>query len=262
MAEVLMVAEPFILVFTIIMLLLMALYARRFNIQKDITVAGSRALVQILILASVILLLFDLPLHWSILTLLSMSIIAGHTTFVRSGRLKKGMLIATASIASASFLLLVPFFLLDIFPITARYLVPTGSIFIGNAMNISSLAIDRYRGEINNRRSEIEAYLAMGVPPDMAVSACLIQGINSALIPSIDNMKNLGLVWIPGVMTGLLLGGADPIEAASIQIALFTSIMAAGLIASSLMLHYATDSFFTEALQLREDVGMFSSGGR
>ncbi|MCG2736221.1 MAG: ABC transporter permease [Candidatus Methanoperedenaceae archaeon] len=45
----------------------------------------------------------------------------------------------------------------------------------------------------------------------------------------------------------MLLGGADPMEAASIQIAIFTSIFAAGMIASSLLLHYSTDSFFTKA---------------
>lgn len=52
--------------------------------------------------------------------------------------------------------------------------------------------------------AEVEAYLALGAKPELAVSVCLKQGLLSALIPSIDNMKNLGLVWIPGVMTGML----------------------------------------------------------
>jgi len=121
-------------------------------------------------------------------------------------------------------------------------------------MNVSSLAIDRYKGEIKNRRSEVEAYLALGAKPELAAASCLKQGILSSLIPSIDNMKNLGIVWIPGVMTGMLLGGADPMEAASIQIAIFTSIFAAGMIATSLLLHYAIDSFFTKAAQLREEM--------
>ena len=242
-----------ILVLTIILILLSAAFARRFGLGRDISLAGTRALIQILILASIILLLFELSIYWSILMLLAMAAIAGHTTYTRSGKLEKGLPMSIMSIVLASVLLLTPFFLLKIFPLEARYLIPTGSIFIGNAMNISSLAIDRYRGEIRNRRNEIEAYLALGATPKMATAACLTQGINSALIPSIDNMKNLGLVWIPGVMTGLLLGGADPLEAASIQIALFTSIMAAGMLASSLLLHFSTESFFTGAWQLRDD---------
>ena len=239
---------------TVLLVVLTAVYARRFGIGKEISIAGTRALVQILILASLILVLFKLPLYWSFIVLLAMAAIAGHTTYSRSGKLEKGLSLAIVSIVAASLLLLIPFFLLGIFPLEARYVIPTGSILIGNAMNVSSLAIDRYRGEIKNRRAEVEAYLALGAPPKLAASACLKQGILSALIPSIDNMKNLGLVWIPGVMTGMLLGGADPMEAASIQIAIFTSIFAAGMIASSLLLHYSTDSFFTKAAQLREEL--------
>lgn len=246
--------EVLAIALTVLLVVLTAVYARRFGIGKEVSLAGTRALVQILILASLILVLFKLPLYWSFLVLLAMAAIAGHTTYSRSGKLERGLPLAIVSIAAASVLLLIPFFLLDIFPFEARYVIPTGSILIGNAMNVSSLAIDRYRGEIKNRRAEVEAYLALGAPPKLAASACLKQGILSALIPSIDNMKNLGLVWIPGVMTGMLLGGADPIEAASIQIAIFTSIFAAGMIASSLLLHYSTDSFFTKAAQLREEL--------
>ena len=239
---------------TFTLIILTAAYARRFGIGKEISISGTRAIVQILILASVILVLFRLPLYWSFIVLIAMAAIAGHTTYTRSGKLEKGRFIATFSIASASLLLLIPFFLLGIFPFEARYLVPTGSIFIGNAMNISSLAIDRYRGEIKNRRAEIEAYLALGASPAIAVAPSFKHGILSALIPSIDNMKNLGMVWIPGVMTGMILSGGDPIEAASIQIAIFISIFAAGLIASNIMLHYSTGSFFTKALQLKEEL--------
>jgi putative ABC transport system permease protein len=248
MLEVLAIALTFFLV------ILSAAYAQRFGIAKEISLAGTRALVQILILASLILILFEKPLFWSFLVLMAMAAIAGHTTYSRSGKLEMGLPVAIFSIASASLLLLIPFFLMGIFPLEARYIVPTGSILIGNAMNVSSLAIDRYKGEIKNRRSEVEAYLAMGAKPELAVASCLKQGILSALIPSIDNMKNLGIVWIPGVMTGMLLGGADPMEAASIQIVIFTSIFMAGMIASSLVLHYSTDSFFTKAAQLREDL--------
>ncbi len=246
--------ETLALALTVILTVLAALFARRFGIGKEISIAGARALVQVLLLASVILLLFRLPLYFSFLVLLAMAAIAGHTTYSRSGKLERGFPLAVFSIAFASVILLIPFFLLGIFPPEARYIIPTGSILIGNSMNVSSLAIDRYRGEIRNRRAEVEAYLAMGAQPMLAASACLKQGILSALIPSIDNMKNLGLVWIPGVMTGMLLGGADPIEAASIQIVIFVSIFAASMIASTILLHYLTDSFFTKAAQLREDL--------
>jgi putative ABC transport system permease protein len=246
--------EVLAIALTVVLGILTATYARRFGLGKEISLAFARALVQVLILASIITILFKLPFYMSLLVLIVMAAIAGHTTYSRSGKLEKGLPLAIVSITTASLLLLVPFFLLGIFPFEARFIVPTGSILIGNAMNVSSLAIDRYRGEIQNRRAEVEAYLALGAKPELAAAACLKKGILSALIPSIDNMKNLGIVWIPGVMTGMLLGGADPMEAASIQIVIFASIFAAGIIASSLLLHYSTVSFFTKAAQLREDL--------
>ncbi len=254
MAEILTQAEILTIALTVILVVLSAVFARRYGIGKEISIAGTRALVQVLILASIIFLVFNLSIYFSFLVLFIMAAVAGHTTYSRSGKLERGLRWSIISIAAASAILLIPFFLLGIFPLEARYIIPTGSILIGNAMNVSSLAIDRYRGEIRNRRNEVEAYLALGAQPMLAASACLKQGILSALIPSIDNMKNLGIVWIPGVMTGLLLGGADPIQAASIQIVIFVAIFATSMTASTILLHYLTDSFFTKAAQLREDM--------
>ena len=241
------------LALTVVLLALAALLAARYGIWKEVSISGARGVVQILILSSVIILMFDLPLYWSALIVLAMAAVAGHTTFLRSGRLELLFPAATASIAATTLALLVPFFLAGIFPLEPRYLIPTGSILIGNAMNVSSLAIDRYKGEIRNRRGEVEAYLALGASPRLATESCLKQGILSALIPSIDNMKNLGLVWIPGVMTGMLLSGADPIVAASVQVCIFIAIFLAGMISSDLLLYYATSAFFTKAMQLKDE---------
>lgn len=237
----------------IALLALAAILAARYNIWKEVSISGARAIVQILILSSVIILMFNLPVYWSLLILLAMATVAGYTTYTRSGKLEMIFPASVASIAVTSMALVVPFFILGIFPLEPRYLIPTGSILIGNAMNVSSLAIDRYRGELRNRRGEVEAYLALGASPGMATELCLKQGILSALIPSIDNMKNLGLVWIPGVMTGMLLGGSDPVHAAAIQVSIFIAIFLTGMIASNILLYYATSSFFTKALQLKDE---------
>lgn len=241
------------LALTVALLVLAAILASRYGIWKEVSISGGRAIIQILILSSLIILMFDLPIYWSLLILLAMAAVAGHTTYTRAGRLERMLPTAVAAIALTSLVLLVPFFLIGIFPLEPRYFIPTGSILIGNAMNVSSLAIDRYKGELRNRRGEVEAYLALGASPRMATESCLKQGILSALIPSIDNMKNLGLVWIPGVMTGMLLSGSDPISAASIQVCIFIAIFLTGMIASNLLLYYATSSFFTQALQLKDD---------
>ncbi|HMK48216.1 MAG TPA: ABC transporter permease [Methanocella sp.] len=238
----------------VVMLAMAAILSARYNIWKEATISGARAIIQLLILSSVIILVFNLPVYWSLLIVLAMAIIAGHTTYIRSGQLGGMFPASAASIAVISLAMVVPFFIVGIFPLEARYLVPTCSMMIGNAMNVSSLAIDRYRGELRNRRGEVEAYLALGASPGLAADHCLHQSMLSALIPSIDNMKNLGLVWIPGVMTGMLLSGSDPVEAAAIQVCIFIAIYLVGMIASNLLLLHATSSFFTKALQLKDEV--------
>ncbi len=66
---------------TVILLVLSAAYARRFGIGKDVSLAGTRALVQILILASLILVLFNLSIYWSLIVLMAMAAVAGYTTY-------------------------------------------------------------------------------------------------------------------------------------------------------------------------------------
>jgi putative ABC transport system permease protein len=249
MADVILLA----LALTVALLALATILASRYGIWKEVSISGGRAIIQILILSSLIILVFDLPIYWSVLIILAMAAVAGHTTYTRAGKLELMFPAAVASIALTSLVLLMPFFLIGLFPLEPRYLIPTGSILIGNAMNVSSLAIDRYKGELRNRRGEVEAYLALGASPRLATESCMKQGILSALIPSIDNMKNLGLVWIPGVMTGMLLSGSDPIQAASIQVCIFIAIFLTGMIASNLLLYYATSSFFTKAMQLKDE---------
>jgi hypothetical protein len=80
-------------------------YARRFGIWKQISLAGTRAQAQILILISFILILFEKPLFWSFLVLAAMAAIAGQTTYSRSGKLEKGLRVAIISIATAFLLL-------------------------------------------------------------------------------------------------------------------------------------------------------------
>ena len=147
MADVIMLGFGLAVAFLIIS----AVLAARYHIWKEVTVSGARAIVQILILSSVIILMFNLPVYWSALILLAMATIAGYTTYTRAGKPELVFPAAVASIAITSILMIVPFFLIGLFPVEPRYLIPTGSIFIGNAMNVSSLAIDRYRGELRNR---------------------------------------------------------------------------------------------------------------
>jgi putative ABC transport system permease protein len=186
------------------------------------------------------------------MALVIMLVLAGYTAYKHAVVLEKIFRNSVISIAFSAFLLISPLFVLGIFPLETRFVIPIGSIIIGNSMNTCSLAIDRYLAEIKNRRDEIEAYLILGASPAVAVGNCLRQSLRSSLIPIIDNMKNLGVIWIPGIMTGMLITGEDPYLAASTQIVLFVTILLAGLTAAAILLHLSTNSIFNKACQLKE----------
>jgi putative ABC transport system permease protein len=140
MADVILLA----LVLTVALLALAAILAARYGIWKEVSVSGARGVIQILILSS-----RDHPdvqsaVMRSALVILVMAAVAGHDVYPL-GRLDRMFQASAASIAVTSLALLLPFFLLGIFPLEPG-MIPTGSILIGNAMNVSSLAIDRYRG--------------------------------------------------------------------------------------------------------------------
>ena len=90
-------------------------------------------------------------------------------------------------------------------------LIPVGSMIIANAMNTNGLALNRFRSEVLAHAGEIETALALGAAPPSTPSRSYAESsIHASLIPAIDNLRSLGIVWIPGLMTGMLLSGAEP----------------------------------------------------
>jgi putative ABC transport system permease protein len=106
-------------------------------------------------------------------------------------------------------------------------LVPVGSMMIANAMNACAQAIERFRADVLAHTGQIEAGLALGAEPTVTVAPYLKSAVYASLLPRLDMLKSLGLVWIPGVMAGMLVSGANPIYAGIYQFIIVTMILAA-----------------------------------
>jgi putative ABC transport system permease protein len=118
-------------------------------------------------------------------------------------------------------------------------LVPVGSMIIANAMNSCAQAIERFRAEILSHVGHIEAALSLGAEPAVSVAPYLQSAVYASLLPRLDMMKSLGLVWIPGVMAGMVVSGTSPLYAGIYQFIVVAMILAAsgitGLVATVLM---------------------------
>jgi putative ABC transport system permease protein len=91
---------------------------------------------------------------------------------------------------------------------------------LGNVLNGGSLALDSLLGGVMRERSAIEAQLALGASFDQAMRGLIRGSVRRALLPIINQMSAAGVVTLPGIMTGQILAGMDPLEAAKYQILL------------------------------------------
>lgn len=109
--------------------------------------------------------------------------------------------------------------------------IPVVGIFLGNAMTIVGLAGRRAHDELDTRHGEVEAALSLGFADYPARMMVCRDAAATALNPSLDQTRTIGLVTIPGAFVGMVLGGAEPWEAGVMQLFVSTGILACGAIA-------------------------------
>jgi len=226
-------------------------YVRELELERELGGAFARGFVQVLAMGALIGVLFSIPLGFSALVLAGMVGYAAWESRKRGDGVPGAFRVSLTAIGLGASVVIVTMVAAGAIESTVRNLVPVGGMIIANAMKTNSLALDRFQGEIESNRAEIEALLGIGVPPEAAVSEYVTESVRASLIPVVDAMRTLGLVYIPGMMAGMILGGANPIYAAEYQFVIMGMIFAAGgltsMTASLLVGRYA----FTDAAQLR-----------
>ena len=163
-----------------------------------------------------------------------MILFAAYTAQERVRVRPMGMLVALAGIATASGVVIGSLLILGILTSNANELIPISGMVIGNAMNVYSLTVEQLKKETVARILELEAKVALGASLQEAMHPYLQSAVKGALIPITNNLKTVGVVWIPGMMTGMLVAGADPLLAVSYQLVVMYMILAVSLLAGVL----------------------------
>ena len=132
-----------------------------------------------------------------------------------------------------------------------QYLIPLAGIVLGNAMNGAAIAGERLVSTINSSRLEIETHLSLGATPQQAVATYRKDAIRAGLIPTLNQMMVVGVVTLPGIITGQLLSGIDPLNAASYQILIMFMLAFANLVTTVLVTQGLCRQFFNTQAQLQ-----------
>ena len=232
------------------MLVVLLARKRGIHLERDALVAMLRGIVQIVAIGSVLVLLLRASFWISTLLLAGMVLAAGAT----SGRRAKGMpgafQVSTWAIACGAGSVIALMTWLGVIDTALTSLVPVGSMLIANAMNTNALALNRFRSDVLAHAGEIESALALGAEPVASVAPYVQASFEASLIPAIDSIRSLGIVWIPGLMAGMLLSGARPVYAAVYQFVVLAMIFAASGLTSLVSTMLIRVRIFTLAQQL------------
>lgn len=235
-----------------VMALAVVLLARRRNIhlEADASIALLRGIVQIVAVGSILVLLLKAPRWSSVFLLAGMVLAAGSISAKRAKNIPGVTKVSTYSIAVGAGLVTAIMTWAGVIDMAVTSLIPVGSMIIANAMNTNGLALNRFRSEILAHTGEIETALALGATPRATISRYAEDSIQASLIPAIDNLRSLGIVWIPGLMTGMLLSGAKPLYAAIYQFVVIAMILASSGLTSLLSTTMIQAHAFSAADQL------------
>jgi putative ABC transport system permease protein len=226
---------------------------RRAELEVDLGVAVLRSFLQLTAVGYVIQAIFDSDSLSLVAGLLIVMVGLGSVTARGRAKGVPGALgpIAVA-LAVAAGVTLVLVLALGVFEPEPRYLVPVGGMVIGNAMTAAAVALNRLADEIRAHAGLIEAMLALGATSRQAAREAVARSLRSGMIPLIDQTKTTGVIAFPGVMVGMLLAGAEPIDAVRLQLVLLWVLLGSVALAALISVTLGYRGFFTAAHQLRE----------
>jgi putative ABC transport system permease protein len=208
-------------------------WRRQLGLEASIAWSCTRAAAQLLVTGWALALVLrpDASVAWAWLWVVAMVVVAGVTVQQRAREVPAILplaLLATAAVAAVSLGVIFGF---RIFPVEARTIIPLAGMMIGNSMTSVVVAARRVVGELSDKRLEVEARLALGLSWQEASRPYLREAMRTAMIPQIESTKAVGLVFLPGAMTGLILAGVSPVNAVQVQLAIMYLIL--GSVATS-----------------------------
>ncbi|KAL6619760.1 hypothetical protein ACP70R_034899 [Stipagrostis hirtigluma subsp. patula] len=211
-------------------------FTQRLGLEREMLSGIARAFLQLSVIGFVLQFIFAQKNNalWILLAYLFMVTVAGYTAGQRAKHVPRGKYIAGVSILVGTAITMSLLVALKIFPFTPRYIIPVVGMMVGNAMTATGVAMKKLRDDIKIQRNQVETALALGATPRQAILQQVKRSLGIALSPGIDNAKTLGLISLPGAMTGLIMGGASPVEAIQLQLVVKNMLMGASTFSSIL----------------------------
>jgi putative ABC transport system permease protein len=242
-----------ILTFSLILLSLALSYKEKLGLEKDMLIASVRAVVQLTIIGFILKFVFALNnLFFTSIILLIMVYNASTVAAKRGEGIEKATLVSFTAIFSGLAITLGGLISFHAIPYEPSQVIPISGMVVGNSMVATSLLFKSILNNFKNKKEEIEVKLCLGASPKEASLNLIRDSIKTAMLPTFDSMKTLGIVQLPGMMTGLILAGVAPETAIKYQIMVAFMLAGAVSVSSFVASYWTYRSFFNKLAQLKE----------
>ncbi|HOI24095.1 MAG TPA: iron export ABC transporter permease subunit FetB [Caldisericia bacterium] len=245
-----------LLAYAFALMVLAIVRLRGINREKEILISSIRMSLQLVLTGFVLVYIFKRPNPWLTLgIILLMEAFAIHTVLHKyqktiSPQLKK-VIIASLSIGTMSCLFYFLLVVVRIFPwYNPQYFIPIAGMLIGNSMTGISLGVKSLMDAMTIQRAMVEEALVLGANPQAATKSIINRTFDSAILPTLNSMMGMGIIFLPGMMTGQILSGVSPLTAISYQIAIMLGILGAVSLSVILLLQWGYKTFFNRDDQL------------
>jgi putative ABC transport system permease protein len=237
------------LIFVLIPLILSK--SLKLGLEKDTIIATIRSIIQLLLVGYILKFVFTSENYIFIILMLMLMIGAATQNARKKGKSIKGMtwklVVTFVAVEVLTQGILIGF---HITTPTAQYIIPISGMVVGNSMVLAILFLNRFTAEVEARQNETELILSLGGTPKQAIQTSLISSIKASTIPTIESQKTIGLVQLPGMMSGQIIAGADPVQAVQFQLLILFLLLTTAVVTSLMIGFLSYPTLFNKRMQM------------
>ena len=244
----------FLLVYILLIIVLVIMRRRRINQIKLLFIASIRMTVQLVLAGLVLTYIFENP-HpfFTVSYIIAMIGFAIYTVLSRNKGLNRQFKIVVGVSLAVTGLSVIIFFILAVVGVNifnAQYTIPISGMIMGNAMTGVSLGLKTFNENIRTGRNKIEVLVNLGVTPDKILTPFVNTALETAILPTLNSMLGMGIISLPGMMTGQILSGTLPMTAILYQISIIIAISAVTCMAVFCSLYFGYRTLYNKKNQI------------
>lgn len=241
-----------VLSFTMVLVAMAISRKEKLDLNKEIMVAMVRMIIQLVVVGYVLTYIFGLNSKIvTVLVMLFMVVNAAWNASKRAQAIPNAFRISLISIMMGVVLSLVILVVSGAIEFIPSQLIPINGMLVGNAMSVIGLSYTNLNNEFKKSQQEVMEKLALGASNKVASQDIIRQSIKASLQPTVDTARTVGLVLLPGMMTGMMFAGVVPMQAIMYQILIYFMMMSTSTITAYLAVYQAYPYFYNDNDQLQ-----------